>query len=149
VYLFEALRLGIMLRRDGSEQLLNFYDPVGALAGRWMKRSSRKIMISHHFYLSHPDFIHPHGMERAYFWLQLMNRIMMLQADEVYALSFRKGDTHGRIRVVPPLVSEKIRKTREKTIAGVQHPGDGDRGHEGPGTDLCYFLNPGFTEYLL
>jgi hypothetical protein len=136
VYLFETIRLGCMLRRDGSRRVLNFYDPVGALACRWMKRKTRKTVISHHFYLSHPDFIHPHGLERAYFWLQLMNTVMMRLADEVFALSFRKGATHGRIRVVPPLVAGEL---------------GNDQGHAttGRGPDLCYFLNPGFAEEMV
>lgn len=122
VYLFEVVRLGIMLRRDGSDHVLNFYDPVGALSGKWMKRNSRRTVISHHFYLSHPDFIHPHGMERAFFWLQLMNAMMMRQADEVFALSFRKGATHGRIRVAPPLVSGKLGIVRDREADGMDAP---------------------------
>jgi len=149
VYLLEALRLGIMLRRDGSEKLLNFYDPVGAVAGSWMKRKSSKVLISHHFYLSHPDFIHPHGMEGAYFWLQLMNRTMMRHADEVYALSFRKGSKYGKISVVPPLVPQVLQKTgkRNDTISAGA-PGR-IPGHGAQEPDLCYFLNPGFLEELL
>ncbi|MDF1570350.1 MAG: glycosyltransferase family protein [Bacteroidales bacterium] len=177
IYLFEVGRLGIMLRRNGSDHVLNFYDPVGALAGKWMKRSSRKTVISHHFYLSHPDFIHPHGMERAFFWLQLMNALMMRQADEVFALSFRKGATHGRIRVVPPLVPGKLGSVHEREAAGIDTPGCRNPGAEvldhmateqdhmlqewdemvhGPDKmakvrdpDLCYFLNPGFAEEMV
>lgn len=167
VYLFEAMRLGTMLRRDGSVQLLNLYDPVGALAGKWLKRTSRKTMISHHFYLSHPDFIHPHGMERSYFWLQLMNRIMTRKADEVLALSFRKGSRYGKIKVVPPLVAGALRQTAEqretKERQQERNPGstaEKDRAEEqGRGEhlqktgeqhpDLCYFLSPGFVEEML
>jgi len=130
VYLFEVARLGTMLHRDGSEHVMNFYDPVGALAGKWMKRGSRKTVISHHFYLSHPDFIHPHGMERAFFWLQLMNAIMMRQADQVYALSFRAGAAHGRIRVVPPLVAGELRNVHDQETAGISAPDGRDPGAE-------------------
>ncbi len=133
VYLFEACRTGIMMRRDRSDTVINFYDPVGALAGRWWKRGSKRVVISHHFYLSHPDFIHPHGLESAYFWLQLMNRIMMRSAHRVIALSFRKGKDAGRIAVAPPLIDERVRQ-------GVYSAGE---------RDLCYFLNRGFVEEMM
>lgn len=178
VYLFEAVRLGRMLRRDGAGQLLNFYDPVGSLAGKWFRRRAHKVCISHHFYLSHPDFIHPHGLERSYFWLQLMNHILIRQADEVLALSFRKGSPRGKIRVVPPLVAGDLRKaasihlTRTGTGRGIP-PGDNSairemnqrteashspvdklQGRERKDVvdrnpDLCYFLNPGFVQEML
>lgn len=149
IYLFEVFRLGNMLRRDGSQQVLNFYDPVGALACGWLKRKARKTIISHHFYLSHPDFIHPHGLERAYFWLQLMNSLMIRQADEVFALSFRRGDPYGKIRVVPPLVSGKLGMVRNREVAGVNASSSRDPGAEGRKPDLCYFLNPGFAGEML
>ncbi|MEX0981641.1 MAG: glycosyltransferase family protein [Bacteroidales bacterium] len=133
LYLFEACRIGIMMRRDRSDTVVNFYDPVGALAGRWWKRGAKRLVISHHFYLSHPDFIHPHGLERAYFWLQLMNRIMMRSAHRVIALSFRKGEDAGRITVLPPLIDERVRQG--EYVAGER--------------DLCYFLNPGFVEEMI
>ena len=133
LYLFEVCRLGIMLRRDRSDSVINFYDPVGAMAGRWWKRGTERIVLSHHFYLSHPDFIHPHGMESAYFWLQLMNRIMMRSAHRVIALSFRKGTDAGRITVAPPLIDERVRQ-------GVYLTGE---------RDLCYFLKPGFVEEMI
>jgi hypothetical protein len=133
LYIFEACRIGIMMRRDGSDTVVNFYDPVGALAGRWWKRGAERVVISHHFYLSHPAFIHPHGLERSYFWLQLMNRIMMWSAHRVIALSFRKEKPAGRITVVPPLIDERVRQ-------GAYLPGE---------RDLCYFLTPGFVEDAL
>ncbi len=149
VYLFEALRLGFMLRRDGSEKLMNFYDPVGALAGSWLKRKSCKVLISHHFYLSHPDFIHPHGLEGAYFWLQLMNRTMMQHADEVFALSFRKGSKYGKISVVPPLVPEVLQQADKRDDTASAGAPDSLPGPGVQAPDLCYFLHPGFLEELL
>jgi hypothetical protein len=133
LYLFEACRIGILMRRDRSNSVINFYDPVGALAVRWWKRGAERIVLSHHFYLSHPDFIHPHGLESAYFWLQLMNRIMMRSAHRVIALSFRKGKDAGKIAVVPPLIDERVRQG--EYVAGER--------------DLCYFLNPGFVEEMI
>ena len=133
IYLIEACRIGIMMRRDRSDAVINFYDPVGALAGRWWKRGANRIVVSHHFYLSHPDFIHPHGLENAYFWLQLMNRIMMRSAHRVIALSFRKGKDAGRIAVVSPLIDQRVKQGE----------------YVGGERDLCYFLNPGFTEEMI
>jgi len=133
IYFFEICRLGIMLKRDRSNRILNFYDPVGGLASRWFRRRAEKVVLSHHFYLSHPDFIHPHGMEGSYFWLQVMNRVMMRTADRVLALSFRPGRRSGRIEVIPPLVGSDART--------IQHT---------PGKrDLCYFLNRGYATEML
>ena len=147
VYLFEIFRLGSKLRKDRSDRILNFYEPVGALAGRWMKKKAKKILVSHHFYLSHPDFIHPHGLERSYFWLQLMNRIMIGLADRVLALSFRKGKMHGKIEVVPPLIFAEIRNLRDAEASAVEASED-NKEHPG-NADLCYFLQPGFVEEIL
>ncbi len=133
LYIFESCRIGIMMRQDGSDTMVNFYDPVGAVAGRWWKRGAKRVVISHHFYLSHPAFIHPHGLERSYFWLQLMNRIMMRSAHQVIALSFRKEKPAGRISVTPPLIDMRVKRGE----------------HKGIGKDLCYFLSPGFVEDAL
>jgi uncharacterized protein (TIGR00661 family) len=133
LYIFEVCRIGILMIRDRSDTVVNFYDPVGALAARWWKRGAERIVLSHHFYLSHPAFIHPHGLERSYFWLQLMNRIMMRSAHRVIALSFRKEKPAGRITVAPPLIDDRVRQGT----------------YEGGEKDLCYFLSPGFVEDAL
>ncbi len=133
LYVFEAFRLGMLMRRDKSNTVLNFYDPVGAIAAKLLKKKALKISISHHFYLSHNDFTHPFGMDSSFFWLQFMNRIMMSSADRLLALSFRGGDKEGKIEVVPPLIETRIRS------ASV-NPGK---------RDLCYFLNPGFLSEII
>ena len=130
IYIFEIIRLGILLIRDRSEIILNFFDPVGALAAKWFRRKATRIVLSHHFYLSHPDFIHPHGMEQSFFWLQFMNRVMMRSAHKVLALSFRKGEQFSKIRVIPPLIDNRLMKTQSES---------GDK-------DLCYFLASGFVD---
>lgn len=133
VYLFECCRIGILMRRDRSNIVINFYDPLGSLAARWWKRSAERVVVSHHFYLSHPDFIHPHGMDGSYFWLQFMNRIMMRSASRVLALSFREGEKFRKIEVVPPLIDRRVRD-------GMATFGE---------RDLCYFLNPGFVDEMV
>ncbi len=133
VYIFEMIRIGILLIDDRSREVFNFYDPVGALSTRIFKARAKKTAISHHFYLMHPDFMHPHGMGRSMFWLNLMNRIMYRSAHNVLALSFRKGKDIGKIRVVPPVISEMIRES-------YYQPGS---------RDLCYFLNPGFAKEMI
>lgn len=133
VYLFEVARLGWMLNRDRGDRILNFYDPLGGLAARWFRRGAVKITLSHHFYLSHPDFIHPHGLEGSYFWLQLMNRFMLAQSDRALALSFRSGARHGKIEVIPPLVGSDVRNIQ----------------HKKGKSDLCYFLNEGFAAGII
>lgn len=132
-YLFEVARLGWMLNRDRGNRILNFYDPLGGLAARWFRRGAKKITLSHHFYLSHPDFIHPHGLEGSYFWLQLMNRFMLKQSDRALALSFRHGARHGKIEVIPPLVDSHVRNIQ----------------HKKGKSDLCYFLNEGFAREVI
>jgi hypothetical protein len=134
VYIFEACRIGFYLRKDKNDVVYNFYDPIGGLATRWWGRKKTEfVFISHHFYLSHPDFIHPYGMEQAFFWLQYMNRFMMRSADRVLALSFRTGKKNRKNEVVPPLVDSRILGNQSS--------------HSGK--DLCYFLNPGFISEML
>jgi len=132
VYFFEICRIGIMIRRDRNSIMYNFYDPVGALAMKWWNRGTSGVVLSHHFYLSHPDFIHPHGLETSFFYLQLMNRIMMKSVDRVFALSFRKADKFRKIEILPPLLDERVRTASWQ-------PGE---------RDLCYFLNSGFLTDL-
>jgi uncharacterized protein (TIGR00661 family) len=133
IFLISVCKLGILLKRDRSSMILNFYDPIGLLASSCFKRKAKRIVLSHHFYLSHIDFIHPHGMEKSYFWLQFMNNFMMRFASEVIAFSFRKGTQYGKIGLAPPLIDERI-----KLLA-----------NENKDRDLCYFLNDGFLEEIL
>lgn len=134
VYIFEACRIRVLIKRDRSSFIYNFYDPIGALALRsWKKKGAERVIISHHFYLSHPDFIHPHGMEKSFFWLQFMNRFMLRSADRIQALSFRKGETFRKIEVIPPLIDRRIKEIDRQS---------GKR-------DLCYFLNPGFVTEMM
>lgn len=133
VYIFECVRIGILMLADRSSYIFNFYDPVGAISARIFKIRAKRTVISHHFYLMHPDFMHPHGMGSSMFWLNLMNRIMYRTANEVLALSFRKGKNVGKIRIVPPIISEWIKEHNHR-------PGK---------RDLCYFLNHGFAREMI
>ena len=133
VYLFETCRIGIRMRLDRTDRLVNFYDPVGALAAWWWKRKAGRLVISHHFYLSHSGFLHPHGWDSSWFWLQLLNRIMMASSTRVIALSFRKDHAYKKITLRPPLIDDRI--LGEKHIPGER--------------DLCYFKHPGFVSEIL
>lgn len=133
VYLVEITRIGWLMISDKSSLLLNFYDPIGGLACKYWKNRAKKIVLSHHFYLSHPDFFHPHGFGSSYSWLMWMNRIMSKTADKHLALSFRPGKSFGKLELIPPLIGERIKKKE-------CHPGE---------RDLCYFLNPGFDEEII
>lgn len=133
LFLFETSRIGILMRLDRSDHVLNFYDVLGALAGRWWKRGAKRIVLSHHFYLSHPAFIHPYGWDSSYFWLQLLNRFMLRSTHQAAAFSFRKAERAGKIVVVPPLIDDRVRKGAR--LAGTR--------------DLCYFMHAGFMEDIL
>ncbi len=133
IYIFEATRIGWLMIGDKSSLVLNFYDPVGGLACKYWKKRANRIVLSHHFYLSHPDFIHPHGFGNSYFWLMRMNKFMVNTADKVMALSFRTGQGTGKIEVIPPLIRGKIT----------------DSEYQPAERDLCYFLNPGFDAEIL
>lgn len=133
VYIIETIRIGILMMSDRSKYIFNFYDPVGALSSRIFKARAKKTTISHHFYLMHPEFMHPHGMGRSMFWLNLMNRMVYRSANSVLALSFRKDKGVGKLLVKAPLISEVIRESKYKA---------GDR-------DLCYFLNHGFAAEII
>lgn len=132
LYFMEALRLGFALHRSGTS-IYNFYDPVGGLACRLLGLKKRSTVISHHFYLTHPDFNHPFGWDSQYALLRRLNRILKKSAGRVWALSFRKGRDSGKIHVVPPLLDLRVRG--EEWTRGER--------------DLAYFLNPGFVEDLL
>lgn len=133
IYIFETIRIGVLMANDRSKSIYIFYDPVGAISARIFRNRAKRTIMSHHFYLMHPDFMHPHGMGRAMFWLNLMNRIMYRSANTVQALSFRKGKDAGKIRIVPPVISAMIREENYQ-------PGK---------RDLCYFLNHGFANEMI
>lgn len=133
LYIYESVRLGILMISDQSKIVINFYDPIGGLACRYWKRRAKRIVVSHHFYLSHPDFFHPHGFGFSYFWLMMMNRFMIRSCDKVMALSYREGQQINKIELIPPLISNQIRNVERE---------EGDQ-------DLCYFLNPGFDKEML
>jgi len=134
VYIFEACRIGILIRRDKSDIVYNFYDPIGGLASRWWgKKRTTFVAVSHHFYLSHPDFTHPHGLDQSFFWLQFMNRFMIRSSDRILALSFRKGERFKKIEIVPPIIDSRVLQSEASRS----------------GRDLCYFLHPGFISDIL
>jgi uncharacterized protein (TIGR00661 family) len=132
--LFYAAALGLRrdIRRTGADTVLNFYDPVGAVACRRLRKKRRIISVSHHFYLSHPSFFSPRGFGIQPFLLGFMNAYFMRHSDRVLALSFRREKPFRKIRVIPPLIDDRIRQA--------------ERGQ--PGNDLCYLLNAGFIDAL-
>lgn len=147
VYLFESIRIAILIRKNKPAFVLNFYEPIAALSMKHWNRRIPQAIISHHFYLSHPDFIHPHGMEKSYFWLQMMNRFMKRRADMVFALSFRKGDDYKKIKLIPPLVTRELKEGLSSENSEEQkNRVTTDESSSKAGADLCYFLNKGFIK---
>lgn len=130
IYLFAALRLRMVIRLSRAEGVLNFYDPVGAVACSRLRKKRRIVSVSHHFYLSHPDFFSPRGFGIQPYLLGFMNNYFIRHSDNVLALSFRKAKSRGKIRVVPPLIDIRIRRSEPGKM----------------GRDLCYLLNDGFID---
>jgi len=133
IFLLEALRVRQIIHRSGARKILNFYEPVGAVACRRTKGGQKVISISHHFYLSHPDFFSPRGFGIQPFLLGFMNNYFIRHSDAILALSFRKGKPFRKITVVPPLISNEVRKV-------TRTPG---------GKDLAYLLADGFLLELV
>ncbi|MFZ5940720.1 MAG: glycosyltransferase family protein [Bacteroidota bacterium] len=129
LYLSEICRLRKRILSLKPDTVINFYELNGALAMRRLPVSIRRISVAHHFYYSHPDAILAPGFPMQRRLLARHNKLVMRSSDLVLALSFRPAAPSGRIRVVPPLLTEEIYRTVRE--AGTR--------------DLAYFLYPGMA----
>jgi uncharacterized protein (TIGR00661 family) len=133
LYLREISRLRREITGISPDAVINFYDPVGALAMRKMGPEVKRIGVGHHFFLHLQHYPCPAGKKLHRKLLGLLTGIIMKNCDHVLALSFRDVPGKGKIIVAPPLIRRKFREA-------VYTPGE--RG-------LVYLLNEGFITDLM
>lgn len=133
LYLKEIRSVTDDIKKINPDYIINFYDLLGSFILRRLPSRITRIVISHHFYLEHPDFTKPPGDLLQKILLKSLNRMMQRGCHHVAALSFREAANRGRIRVVPPLIREEITNLERK-------PGK---------KDLVYLLHAGFLTDLV
>ncbi|MFN8437534.1 MAG: glycosyltransferase family protein [Cytophagales bacterium] len=117
------------------DYIFNFYEPLAGLAQLFVTNDSLKyIPISHHFYLTHPDFQLKSKHSFAKNWLIWLNKIVSINSYCVLALSFRPAKAaFSNIKVIPPLLKKTIIRSIPETQNYV----------------LAYSVNQGYLNELL
>jgi uncharacterized protein (TIGR00661 family) len=133
IYIRSIILIRRQLQRYEPQVVVNFYEPLGALAHLFLTKSHLNIVVAHHFYLTHPDFEMVVGHHLEKFLLKVLNKIVYLRADKILALSFRPAKIkHSKVTVVNPLLRKQIlqaKPTRQDYI-------------------LAYSVNCGYAEEL-
>lgn len=89
--------------------VINFYEPLGGLAQLFKISNYTYYPVSHHFYLTHPDYKIKSNFKFAPLFLKLLNKVVALNASEIWALSFRPSiTTYKNVLVKPPLIKKSI-----------------------------------------
>ena len=134
LYLYEIIRLSGFLRRSQADRIINFYDAIGGMAYKFSFCNKSAYVISHHYFLQHPDF-HPPG--KAGIQGQLLkfySYLCALGAESKIALSFTESqDIPGKkLIIVPPLLRIELYKIEVKNESFC----------------LVYLLNPGMISEI-
>ena len=141
--LYNAARLGRF--RSGIRQIrqlarkvdvvVNFYELLTGLAYALGGLHTPLVCVGHQYLFLLPDFDFPPGHRIPLWLLRLYTRGTAFRSKSLLALSFRPGEhpCPGRIRVVPPLLREAVRRAV---------PTAGDYLHG-------YMLNSGFSKEIL
>ncbi len=133
IYLREVLRIRREIDLLEPEVVFNFYDVIGALALRKVKKSIQRIGIGHHFLLYLKDYFGENNPQWHRLLLTYHTRIIMKSCDRVLALSFSEQEGNSAIEAVSPLIR---REYREMTY----HRGD---------RYLVYLLKEGYIYDLI
>lgn len=130
VYLFEVIRMRIMIRKFSPEVIINFYDIIGGISTLFTTKDTRKYCISHHFFLEHPDFTWPQERIPEKLLLLAHSGITSLSSHKKLALSFTQSHNipEKRLTIIPPLLRKEILNAQ---------PDD-------QGFNLIYTLYPGY-----
>ena len=134
LYIYEILRLSNIIRNSECDAVVNFYDMIGGLA--YFFSFSRKpfFVISHHYFLRHPDFVFPSRVNMQKLLLHIYSAICALGTRRKIALSFSEAEhlPKKKLFVVPPLLRKEIYQLRPDNEDYI----------------LVYLLNPGFLEEI-
>ena len=110
IYLREVRRIRKEINLLEPEVVFNFYDVVGALALKKVKKSIRRIGIGHHFLLHLKDYFGETKPGWHRFLLSAHTRIIMSSCDRILALSFSEQKGNSLIEAVPPLIRRDFRE---------------------------------------
>jgi len=133
IYFREVRRIRREIDLLEPEVVFNFYDVIGALALKKVKKSIQRIGIGHHFLLHLKDYFGETSPRWHRFLLSLHTRVIMRSCDRILALSFSEEQENSLIEAVPPLIR---RDYREMTY----HRGD---------RYLVYLLKEGYIYDLI
>ena len=109
-YLREVQRIRREIDLLEPEVVFNFYDVIGALALKKVKKSIQRIGIGHHFLLHLKDYFGETSPRWHRFLLSAHTRIIMSSCDRILALSFSEQPQNSVIEAVPPLIRQDYRE---------------------------------------
>lgn len=130
VYIFEIFRLLVIIRKTKADRIINFFDMIGGLAYLFSLSGKPFYVISHHFFLNHPDFHYPLRYPVQRMLLKTYAFICALGADKKIALSFTDNPDmpERKLFVTPPMLRKEITGMEPVTGSYI----------------LVYILNSGF-----
>ena len=110
LYIYESIRLAIIIRKLKPDAVINFYDLIGGISFMLISSSIRKYVISHHFFFEHPDFKWPEDRKFEKSLLLFHSWITSFAADKKLALSFNfaLNIQEKKLFIIPPLLRKKI-----------------------------------------
>lgn len=109
-YLREVQRIRREIDLLEPDVVFNFYDVIGALALKKVKKSIQRIGIGHHFLLHLKDYFGETSPRWHRFLLSAHTRIIMTSCDRILALSFSQQPENPAIEAVPPLIRQDYRE---------------------------------------
>jgi uncharacterized protein (TIGR00661 family) len=110
IYLREVQRIRREIDLLEPEVVFNFYDVVGALALKKVKKTIQRIGIGHHFLLHLKDYFGETSPRWHRFLLSVHTRIILSSCDRILALSFSEQPKSPAMEAVPPLIRRDFRE---------------------------------------
>lgn len=131
-YVRSINQLASLVKSSQPDVIINFYDFLGGLYNFFHRPQARFICIAHQYLLGHPNFTFPKGRKVDRASLLAGNKITMLGAEKLLALSFQKFEDYpeGNLFVVPPLLRAEIKQLQPEKDDHL----------------LVYMVNPGYGE---
>jgi len=109
-FVWEIIRIGLIIRNIKPDIVINFYDIIGGLALIFSGNGIRKFVISHHFFFEHPDFRWPADRKTERILLLIHSFLTSISTDKKLAVSFTPAENIAgkRLYIIPPLLRKEI-----------------------------------------
>ena len=129
-YFESMLYIRRQITESGADLVINFYELLTGLTYALLAPEVPYICIGHQYLFLHPDLKLPEEGRASRFFMNMFTRVTSIGAKMRLALSFRRMEPFGNIKVVPPLLRQAV-FTQEVSAGKYIHG---------------YMVNSGFSE---